>query len=123
MLEDRGHAFDAVLLDLKMPRMDGLALLKWMKGRVALEDIPVIIQTAATTSAEIALGIRAGAYYYLPKPIDLGVLGSVVGAAVRNRGPLQSARKPGGSPFGRAQSDDVGYFHTCKPRKRPMIWR
>ena len=85
LLEDRAHVFDAVLLDLNMPRMDGLALLKWMKGRVALQDVPVIIQTAATTSAEIALGIRAGAYYYLPKPIDLGVLGSVVGAAVRSR--------------------------------------
>ena len=85
MLEDRGHAYAAVLLDLNMPRMDGLALLKWMKGRVTLQDVPVIIQTGATTSAEIALGIRAGAYYYLPKPIDLGVLGSVVGAAVRSR--------------------------------------
>lgn len=73
--------FDVVVLDLMMPRLGGLELLARMKGHARLHHVPVIVETAAADRADIAEGIRAGAHYYLTKPLDGSVLESMVRAA------------------------------------------
>ena len=58
--------YDAIILDLGLPRMDGLTVLK--KWREAGRDVPVLILTARGAWAERVAGIDAGADDYLAKP-------------------------------------------------------
>ncbi|HVR43248.1 MAG TPA: response regulator [Thermoanaerobaculia bacterium] len=84
LLSANPDAWDVVLLDRTMPRMGGLALLAKMKEQPSLRMLPVILQTAAIAPHEIIEGIRAGAYYYLTKPIDPEMLLAIVGAAAND---------------------------------------
>jgi CheY-like chemotaxis protein/anti-sigma regulatory factor (Ser/Thr protein kinase) len=82
ILEGGDIAFDAILLDRLMPRMDGIELLGKIKADPKLDQIPVIMETGAGDSVSVQEGLNAGAYYYLIKPFEPKVLLSIVGAAV-----------------------------------------
>jgi DNA-binding response OmpR family regulator len=81
ILQRRHDTIDVVLLDRIMPRMDGMTFLSRIKKNPLLADIPVIIETGVTDGPEIIEGIKAGAYYYLTKPLDHEMLISQVDAA------------------------------------------
>lgn len=66
------QAFDLVVLDLGLPRLDGLTLLRRLRGVGA--TVPVLILTARDTVAERVAGLDAGADDYLVKPFDLAEL-------------------------------------------------
>jgi CheY-like chemotaxis protein len=76
-----GEKFDAVILDSMMPRMDGIELLKRIKADANLGGMPVIMQTAAAGHDQVTEGMSLGAYYYLTKPYDKGMLLAIVRAA------------------------------------------
>ena len=84
MLEAQPDRFHAVLLDRIMPEMDGMEVLRKMKQHPVLSQIPVIMQTAASTHQQTLEGLQAGAYYYLAKPFDKATLQAIVDAAVRD---------------------------------------
>lgn len=84
MLEREPDRFHAVLLDRIMPEMDGMEVLHRMKQHTVLSQIPVIMQTAASTHQQTLEGLQAGAYYYLAKPFDKATLQAIVDAAVRD---------------------------------------
>lgn len=75
-------SYRVIILDRRMPRLDGIALLQRMKDRRDLAHIPVILQTCAGDSEEIRQGIDAGCYYYLVKPYNSEILLSIVRAAL-----------------------------------------
>ena len=75
-------AFDVVLLDRAMPRLNGVELLTRIKADHRLRTLPVIMQTALSKREEILEGVRAGAYYYLTKPYDVEMLRTVIRTAV-----------------------------------------
>jgi CheY-like chemotaxis protein/anti-sigma regulatory factor (Ser/Thr protein kinase) len=77
--------FDVVLLDLMMPRMDGMEVLRRIKSHPRLQVLPVILQTALAAPDDIHQGIRAGAHYYLTKPFEKEMLRSVVATAAQDR--------------------------------------
>ncbi len=81
-LLSRDHAFDAILLDRMMPRMDGMALLARLKQQPELMQVPVIMQTAVGAAENVREGLTAGAYYYLIKPFQRDMLLAIVSAAV-----------------------------------------
>lgn len=83
MLLAHKEEIDAVLLDRRMPVMDGMELVKRMKEFKELRNLPVVMQTAADHPEEIREGIDAGIFYYLTKPVNQDVLKSVLSAAVR----------------------------------------
>jgi len=76
--------YDVVLLDRMMPNMTGMEVLKRMKGDNRLCRLPVVLQTALSSSQDVTEGIEAGAYYYLGKPYERSMLHSVVAAAVND---------------------------------------
>ena len=84
LLQRDPDRFHTVLLDRMMPEMDGMEVLQKMKQHPVLSQIPVIMQTAATTPQQTLEGLQAGAYYYLAKPFDQGTLVAIVDAAIRD---------------------------------------
>ena len=79
----RSDAPDAVLLDLKMPRLGGLELLAEVGP--ALADLPVIVVTALGGSAAAIEAMRRGAYDYLTKPFDLEEVMMTLRRALKQR--------------------------------------
>lgn len=77
----RSEHFNVVVLDLTMPRMDGLEVLRRLRGRGA--TVPVLVLTARGDARDRIVGLDAGADDYLPKPFDLGELEARIRALVR----------------------------------------
>jgi len=92
VLERHPERFDVVLLDRRMPDVDGLTVLARMKEHPRLRMIPVILQTAATEPKDVIEGIRTGAWYYLTKPYDSQMLLSVVRAAANDYAEFKELR-------------------------------
>ena len=65
---------DFVLLDVMMPKLDGLEVLRTLKGDPGTRDIPVIMLTAKAGDDDVWAGWQAGASYYVTKPFDLDQL-------------------------------------------------
>jgi diguanylate cyclase (GGDEF)-like protein/PAS domain S-box-containing protein len=65
--------FDLVLLDVEMPEMSGLEVLTELRARFSQTELPVIMVTARTQSADIVEALRLGANDYVTKPVDFAV--------------------------------------------------
>jgi adenylate cyclase len=65
---------DLVLLDIMMPKLDGISALKQLKQDAALRFIPVILLTAKSDTADVVAGLEAGGDDYLTKPFDQAAL-------------------------------------------------
>ncbi len=59
-----------VMLDIKMPKMDGLEVLKKIKSNPELKDIPVVMLTSSNLDRDIIESYSAGVNAYVVKPID-----------------------------------------------------
>ena len=75
--------YDAAVLDIMMPKMDGITVLK--KARNAGCDIPILMLTAKGEVEDKVLGLDSGANDYLPKPFDTKELLARVRAITRSR--------------------------------------
>jgi DNA-binding response OmpR family regulator len=71
-----------LLVDIMMPELDGLSLVRALKTRAETRSIPVVFITAKTDSKTIAEGISAGARYYVTKPFVLDDLLAKVRRAI-----------------------------------------
>lgn len=65
---------DLILLDIRMPDMDGYEVLRRLKSDSVTADIPVIFVTALSESADEARGLKMGAADYITKPINADLL-------------------------------------------------
>jgi two-component system response regulator MprA len=79
---------DVVVLDVMMPRMDGLAACRAL--RAAGDDVPVLMLTARDEVSDRVAGLDAGADDYLPKPFALEELLARLRALLRRIGPSES---------------------------------
>ncbi len=75
------ETYDAVVLDLGLPKLDGLTVLR--RWRAAGQRVPVIILTARGVWTERVEGINAGADDYLPKPFEMEELVARLRALLR----------------------------------------
>ena len=79
----RGDASDLVILDINLPRVDGITLLKGLRARQ--DQRPVILLTARAETEDRVLGLDAGADDYLIKPFEMAELEARVRALSRRR--------------------------------------
>ena len=64
------HTFDAIILDINMPRMNGFEVCRQLRGEYQL-DTPVLMLTARDSLADKTTGFELGAWDYLVKPFEL----------------------------------------------------
>ncbi|MBN2241456.1 MAG: response regulator [Acidobacteria bacterium] len=77
------HRFDAVIVDLQMPGMDGIETLKQLLARDA--DQQIIVLTGHGTISRSVEALKAGAAEFFEKPIDIQKLTDVIGEAAVHR--------------------------------------
>lgn len=82
----RGFSYDLVLLDIMLPRLDGISVLRQVRTEGV--QTPVLMLTARTTVPDKVKGLNAGADDYLTKPFDPEELLARVGAMTRRKGAM-----------------------------------
>ncbi|MBN1106566.1 MAG: response regulator [Deltaproteobacteria bacterium] len=88
-----------ILLDLKMPRLDGSQVLKQLKSDEQLRLVPVVILTSSRESHDLENGYRLGANAYVVKPVHFTEFARAVKEiglfwAIINEPPPDSVKKP-----------------------------
>lgn len=73
------HQPDAILMDVRMPNMDGLDALERLQQCEQTEDIPIVMLSASLVDQQAALD--AGARFYLTKPYDSKTLLAAIASA------------------------------------------
>jgi DNA-binding response OmpR family regulator len=71
---------DLILLDLIMPRKDGLETLKEIKGHPYLKEIPVVLLTSSTRQESMSCGLKLGADSFIIKPCGLDEMINIMGS-------------------------------------------
>ena len=79
----RGQQPDLILLDIMMPKIDGISVCRELKADRDLPFIPIIMVTAKTDNRDIIAGLEAGAEEYLTKPVDQTALVARVKSMLR----------------------------------------
>ena len=79
----RSNLPDLLLLDVMMPKMDGLEVCRQLKADKALPFMPIILVTARADSKDVVRGLEAGGDEYVTKPIDHAALVARVRSALR----------------------------------------
>ena len=77
------HLPDLILLDVMMPKLDGIEVCKRLRADEALPFMPIILCTAKADSKDVVAGLEAGADEYLTKPIDQVALVARVKSVLR----------------------------------------
>ena len=74
---------DLVLLDIMMPKIDGIEVVKRLKADPSLPFIPIILVTAKADASDVIAGLESGGDDYLTKPVDHAALSARVRAMLR----------------------------------------
>ncbi|MHB1048604.1 MAG: response regulator [Bacteroidota bacterium] len=83
-----------ILLDLKLPKVDGLEVLSRIRSNESTKHIPVIVMTASQSAEDVSRCERLGVQQYLTKPISFGVF-SGIAASIGLQWLLLENRKAG----------------------------
>ena len=97
LLLAKKHSFDAVLLDIRLPDMDGLDVLKGIKEVEG--DLMVIVMTAYSDVQTAVMAMKAGAYDYIDKPFELEELKILIQKALETqslKNEIRRLRRQGG---------------------------
>ena len=79
----KAERFDLCLTDMRLPDGDGLELVAWIQENKA--SVPVAVITAHGNVESAVRALKLGAFDFVSKPLDLGVLRKLVGSAIRLR--------------------------------------
>jgi len=101
---ERG-AYDAVVLDVMLPRMDGFEVARTL--RAESDFVPILMLTARARPEDVLLGFESGADDYLPKPFELAILLARVKGLLRRRAWLRGPTEPAKTSAATAVDADV----------------
>jgi adenylate cyclase len=79
----RQHHPDLILLDVMMPKVDGVEACRQLKADANLPFMPIILVTAKADTKDVVAGLEAGADEYLTKPVDQAALAARVKSMLR----------------------------------------
>ena len=79
----RQHHPDLILLDVMMPKLDGIEVCRQLRADPSLPFIPIIMVTARTDARDVVAGLEAGGDEYLTKPVDQAALVARVKSMLR----------------------------------------
>jgi CheY-like chemotaxis protein len=79
-----------ILLDLNMPRMNGLEFLSHIKADACLKDIPVVVLTTSIAQEDLQASLRLGAAEYIVKAMDIGTFLESLKVIERYAGPAHA---------------------------------
>jgi len=94
----RSQPTDLVVLDIMMPGMDGLEVLRRIRGDRSTADLSVIMATAKAATQDMVQALEQGADDYVTKPIDFDVLLARIRAVMRRRLPPLAKGRPAETP-------------------------
>ncbi len=77
---------DLIVLDLMMPRLDGLGVCKHLRAQPETADLAIILLSGNSQDRAVTAGLRAGANAYLMKPIDPPLLLREIGKYLERTG-------------------------------------
>lgn len=93
------HLPQMVLADIKMPRMDGLELCRYMKQKAELNYIPVVLLTSCVDDAVMEDAYKTGVEAYITKPFDMDLLLLQLQNILRNYNAMKRYYAPKGLPL------------------------
>jgi DNA-binding response OmpR family regulator len=105
-----GQSIDLVILDITMPEMSGIDVLRELRKASGSSDLPVIMATARTRSENVIEALDLGANDYVTKPIDLPVLHARIVSTLRTT----RARRRSAGPVGPGTVLDDKYLVKSK---------
>jgi two-component system, OmpR family, response regulator ChvI len=110
---------DLAILDVKMPRMDGMEMLRRLREK---SDIPVIFLTSREDEIDELFGLKMGADFFIRKPFSLQILVERVKALLRRRIPKDSAAPIWAreQPIERGQLRMDSALHSCSWKDQPI---
>ena len=108
---------DLAVLDIKMPRMDGMELLQRLRKQSA---IPVIFLTSKDDEIDELLGLRMGADDYIKKPFSQKLLIERIRALIRRLEANAGGTEPGGDALARGQLVMDPSRHACTWKGRDV---
>ena len=113
VLDASSSAFDAVLMDLQMPVMDGLSATRAIRDQLGLRDLPVIALTANVLPEHQEQALAAGMVDILTKPVDLEEMITTIGRWTRPQlqaqAQAQAQAQTGTDPQSQSQSQPEPY--------------
>jgi two-component system, response regulator len=69
---DAAHVPTVILLDLKLPKLDGLGVLKRLRADERTRTLPVVVLTSSSQDADVIASYNLGANSYVRKPVEFG---------------------------------------------------
>ena len=98
--EAPGPRLEAALLDLSLPDMDGLDVLRAIRGDAVYKGLPVLLVTARSEEIDRVLGLELGADDYISKPFSARELAARLRAILRRAGASEAPERPLQLSFG-----------------------
>jgi signal transduction histidine kinase/CheY-like chemotaxis protein len=106
------HAYDAVLMDLQMPELDGFAATQRIRADARWVELPIIAMTAHATAEERERCLAAGMVDHISKPIDPHAMFATLARWLRPSAPRTPAAERSGDAGGVAVPDIAGLDRT-----------
>jgi DNA-binding response OmpR family regulator len=100
VLNAPGSRLDAALLDLSLPDMDGLDVLRAIRSHAAHKALPVLLVTARSEEIDRVLGLELGADDYISKPFSARELAARLRAILRRSAPAEVPERVARLSFG-----------------------
>ena len=110
------YTYDAIILDIMLPKINGLEVLKW--ARLHKIETPIIMLTAKSTTEDKILGLDSGADDYLPKPFSVDELIARLRALMRRKPKYDQNNE---TTYGDLSLDADSFVLSCKEDKVSLM--